>query len=946
LIVFSIPISKRKNILKSIILSILFLGVLVAQTGKISGLIIGSESKQPLVGVSVLVEGTGNGADTDQNGRYVILNVAVGEYSLRTSYIGYAPVKVTNLQVSTGRTTEQNFILTQEAINAEEVVVLADRPLIYKDLTSTQKITTSEEIDAMPVESFLGVLTTQAGVNVGAGGELHIRGGRSNEVGYYIDGVSVANPFFTNSLSVNLSNKALQELKVVSGGFNAEYGNAMSGIVNIQVKEGGQNFDGSISLYTGDRYSSDTDIYTNIDNFELFNRRTIEGYFSGPLPLSSGKLTFNSSIRYSAQDGYLYGIKEHTVHDYANFQTDDWYIQMGGDGDTVSMNPSESFNQLLKLTFKASPKLKFSMQYLGSQGKSQSYVHFYKYNPDGRSSNISDNNNFSFKVNHAIGRRTFYEAHIFQNNTDYKRYQFKSLALSSSIPFVSGMSYGENEDLILFIESPGNYTVGNREIAVLDSNVYILPNSNYASSLNIRGAPSAPTFSFGGSDRTHTYRLSQSFGGKFDITSQINNRHEIKAGFQYRSDQLNERNFSVLYDSNTYRMPTIAPENKSPSHSYYSENAIIMSSYIQDKLEYQSFIMNVGLRYDAFDPKTNHVDNLINPELGKIASSKKTMWSPRIGVAFPITDQGILHFSYGHFYQMPTMRNLFLTSIFGAGLSPDIGYGNLKPQKTVMYEFGLQQQLNRFIAINGSLFFKDIRDLLALQSISYVSPTYGPSSYAVYLNKDYSMVQGITMSLTKRRDPKTKLSAFLDYSYQTTEGNSVTSGSFYYNALTGIEEEKKIVPLSWDQSHVFNATISITEPGANGWGLSFIGKMSSGWPYTPNIPFAGYVPLPNSSRKPIQRNIDMRLYKFFSLAGLDFELFFKIYNVLDNRNERYVFTDTGKAEYTFINRSQEETEGFKNHYGEDGVHTWEEYNTRPDYFGPPRLITIGWSLNL
>ncbi|GIR57139.1 MAG: hypothetical protein CM15mP64_5510 [Candidatus Neomarinimicrobiota bacterium] len=93
--------------------------------------------------------------------------------------------------------------MDQETLEGEEITVLAERPLIYKDLTSTQKITTSEEILSMPVESFLGVLTTQAGVNVGAGGELHIRGGRSNEVGYYIDGVSVSNPFFTNSLSVN-----------------------------------------------------------------------------------------------------------------------------------------------------------------------------------------------------------------------------------------------------------------------------------------------------------------------------------------------------------------------------------------------------------------------------------------------------------------------------------------------------------------------------------------------------------------------------------------------------------------------------------------------------------------------------------------------------------------------------------------------------------------------
>ena len=139
---------------------------------------------------------------------------------------------------------------------------------------------------------------------------------------------------------------------------------------------------------------------------------------------------------------------------------------------------------------------------------------------------------------------------------------------------------------------------------------------------------------------------------------------------------------------------------------------------------------------------------------------------------------------------------------------------------------------------------------------------------------------------------------------------------------------------------------SITEPGTNGWGVSLIGKLSTGWPYTPNIPFAGYVPLPNSDRKPFQRSLDMRLYKNLSLMNIGFELFMKVYNVLDLRNERYVFTDTGRSEYTFINRSLQETDGFKAHYGEPGVHTWEEYFTRPDYFSPPRLITFGLSVDL
>ena len=281
-----------KNLLNFYIIFSL-LSFLYSQTGKINGYVEDSSTGEPLIGVSIILIDQGIGADTDENGRYTIINVPIGIYDLKTSIIGYSTVKVTGLIVSTDRSTEQNFSLIQKTIEGEEITVLADRPLIYKDLTSTQKITTSEDILNMPVESFLGVLTTQAGVNVGAGGELHIRGGRSNEVGYFIDGVSVSNPFFTNSLSVNVSNKALSELKVVSGGFNAEYGNAMSGIVNLQIKEGRENYEGNVSLYAGDRYSNDTELYSNINEFELLNRKTLEGYFSGPVPFTGKKLTFN-----------------------------------------------------------------------------------------------------------------------------------------------------------------------------------------------------------------------------------------------------------------------------------------------------------------------------------------------------------------------------------------------------------------------------------------------------------------------------------------------------------------------------------------------------------------------------------------------------------------------------------------------------------------------------
>lgn len=907
--------------------------LLYGNTGKISGKVTDIKSGNPLAGVNVFLEGTPYGAATDQFGEYVILNIPSGNYTLRASYIGYASFRVENIRVSLDRTTNQNFVLKEAVIEGEEVTVLAERPMVQKDLTASQKVTTSDEISVMPVESFLGVLTTQAGVNQGAGGELHIRGGRSNEVGYYVDGVSVANPFFTNGLAINISNKALEEMKVVSGAFNAEYGNAMSGIVNLQIKDGGKKYHGSLSYQSGDHQSSDTDIFTNIDQFNIFTNKVYEGTVNGPMPFMSkdGKFTFNISGRFSSSEGYYYGIREHTIGDSADFRTsDDWYIEMNGDSTFVPMSPRTSNNLLGKFTYRVSPMLKVSLQMLHSGGKSKSYSHYYKYNPDGTSTSESANNNFSLRVNHALGKRSFYEAIFSASNTDYAGYQFKPIDLSTAVHENDAGRFGSGQ-YVLYNE----FEDGDR--------YWILNESEYVPTSRIKGSPTSSTFSFGGSNRGHSYRKSSSFSFKFDFTSQLTNRHELKTGINFRNDQLDERNFSVLYDNQTYRTPTILPENDSPSHSHYNNTSTFFSAYLQDKIEYNHFITNVGVRFDQFKPNEDYITDFLNPEGEKEKASNKTMISPRIGVAFPITDKGILHFSYGHFYQMPTLRRLYKKSIFGAGLGPTIGYADLKPEKTVLYEFGLQQQLTGVMAFEMSAFYKDIRDLLALQSIRYDSEKYGPSNYAIYMNKDYGNVKGFTFSLTKRYDRVTKTSAFIDYTYQLTEGNSVTSGSFYYNALSGEEEEKRIVPLSWDQRHILNSTVSVGDPG--NWNLGLISKLSSGWPYTPNIPDANYVPLSNSGRKPWQWRIDMRLHKNFKVGKFQYIVYTKIYNLLDRRNERYVFNDTGRAGYTYVSQSTQETKGFVDHYGESGVHTWSEYQVRPQYYTAPRSINIGLSLD-
>ncbi len=883
--------------MRTLFITITIMGVLFASNGKITGKVAEKETGSPAIGVNVILVDTYMGSATDENGRFTILNIPPGTYSIRVDAIGFATITMKDVRVTTAQTTELSFTLEEAVIEGQEVTVIAERPLVQKDLTASQRVTTAKEIEDMPVESFLGVLTTHAGVSQSAGGALHVRGGRSNEVGYYIDGVSVSNPFYTNSLAVSISNKALEEMKLVSGAFNAEYGNAMSGVVNVTIKDGGKNYDGSLSYYTGDYSSSAHDIFPNIDDQDFTANSTLDGFISGPvLPFLGDKLTFNVSLRRNESEGYLYGIREHNPSDYAYFPpSGDWYIQNTGDSSYVPMNPSQSTNALSKITWRVSPTMKISTQSILSKAQSKSYSHAYKYNPDGVGTSFSANNNHSIKINHSLSPKSFYEANLFISDTDYKNYLYEDTT-----------------------------------------------DSRYVSTDYINTEPTSATFLFGGTQMGHTYRVSNSVGGKFDFTIQMNDRHELKTGFSFRRDDLEERNFSILYNYN-YRQPTVLPENESPYHVFYKKEALQYSAYIQDKMEYSSMIMNLGVRYDVFIPNDSSITDLVYPEAGKNDAGEKSMISPRVGVSLPITDKGIFHFYYGHFYQMPTLRNLYRESYFGAGLAPTVGYPDLKPEKTVLYEFGFQQQFGNLIGMDINLFYKDIRELLALQSIRYDSPQYGPSNYAIYLNKDYGSSRGLTLSVSKRYDPVSKTRIWLDYTYQKSEGNSVKSDAFYFSTLSGIEEEKLIVPLSWDQSHLLNTTVIIGNPGGTTLGL--IGKISTGWPYTPSIPTANYIPEPNSGRKPIQRNMDLKIERRVSIGSRKVSLFARVYNLFDIRNARYVFDDTGSPKYTYEYRSIQETEQFKAHYGEPGIHTWEEYITRPQYYSSPRSFKIGFSLD-
>ncbi|MBI5808970.1 MAG: TonB-dependent receptor [Ignavibacteriales bacterium] len=883
-------------------------------TGKIAGKVTDAETGEELVGINVMIEGTTIGTATNIDGTYIINNIEPGVYTLTFSGVGYQKKIVKNVRVSSDFTTRIDIQLQSEAVSLGTITVEATRPLVRKDLTSSQTSIDDSQIKSLPVESINQILSLQAGITKGSSGELHIRGGRSTEIAYNVNGVSATNPYDFGR-TVQISTNAVQELSVVSGTFNAEYGNALSGVVNTVTKEGGQKFKGTLTYYTGDYLSSGKNIFFNIDKIDPLNNQVIEGTLGGPIPIYEDKFSFFASARYNNDQGYLYGIRQHTIYDSLsrdNQRADVLYIAQTGDYAIVPMDWSKDLNTTAKITYKPIPTIKINYDLVYSDSKYQSYSHNYKYNPDANYKRFQWGLINSLEYRQAVNNSTFFSVKGSYNIYDFKRYLFPLLdASGNEVSFHPGMSLS-------------NLHADPRYQPVDKSNSY----SSY-------------TFVSGGTQPEHFYQRSYSTELKFDLTSQVTNTHEIKFGLKSKWDTMDFVYFQILRDRNVYLTPTIPdPQNQKGSIDIYSRSPKQFSGYIQDKMEFESMILNAGVRVDYFNANALYAPDPFKPTENLTMSSRKITVSPRLGISYPITDQGIIHFSYGHFYQLPPFRYLYTNPEFeDIASQPTYGNANLNPEKTVTYEIGLQQQLNETVAFNITGFYKDVRDLLALQQIRISSN----SIYNKYVNKDYGNIKGITFSLTKRKLPDDFFSASLDYTFQVAEGNETGADAFFIDLQSGRQSEKIPVPLAWDQTHTLNGVI--TFGGTRDWNITLVASLSSGLPYSPRLYEQQIYLRANSGRKPSSTNVDLLMDKTFSIFdNFSLTVFLKVFNLFDTRNERFVYDDTGRAIYTL-----EESKGGPQATNQISlkyplIKSATEFFNRPDYYSAPREVRVGFSV--
>jgi hypothetical protein len=318
-------------------------------------------------------------------------------------------------------------------------------------------------------------------------------------------------------------------------------------------------------------------------------------------------------------------------------------------------------------------------------------------------------------------------------------------------------------------------------------------------------------------------------------------------------------------------------------------------------------------------------------------SKPKTQVSPRFALAFPITDKGYLHFSYGHFFQNPNFSYIYNNPEFevpaASGVNSTMGNADMEPQRTTQYEVGFSQQIGRDIGIEVTGYFKDIRNLNSTQiKNSFIAG----DRYGLYVNKDHANSKGLTVALSKRSTKD--ISGNIDYTYSISEGNASDPTAAFYDEQSDIEPEKMLVPLDWDQRHTLNGTMTYHPTITSG--VSFVINYGSGFPYTTTNTSGQRTSFENNGRKPATYNMDMRSYYNFSISkSIQVSAHINVYNIFDIKNELTVYSDTGRSTYSL-------TPTYTPQYSGPMLNNLNEYLVVPTYYSPPRQIKIGLSFSL
>ena len=783
----------------------------VAAQSRIAGTVTDTDTGETLPGVNVLILGTAFGAAADFDGNYVIDGLRPGEYTVQASYVGFETKQFTGIRVAAGQTTRLDITIAEAVLSTdEEIVVVGDRPLVDVEESASTFVIGREQIEAAAVQDVQEVIATQAGVIRDPTG-LYIRGGRADETGFLIDGVSAKDPLAGTGFGVDLGTNAFSEVEVTTGGVGADVGDVTSGVVQVTLQEGSDDFRASVDIKR--------DNFGFNDSWKSsFNESTYQGTLGGPIVpgtlrfFFSGQAQFSDNFtRFTATPGQL----ESSIVGNDEF----WMPRM-----------DNRWNGALKLTYLPKPGMKATGSYTRSLTVNQStrmlqvtgndtqirpgFQYIFALQPDLANTYAHDNNVAYLKWAHVLGQTSFYEiqaSRLFTrlradaNGRDWRpRTVDSELDPESIVPFPGEPFLGPDglpidPNALEVLPGPGLFNNGGIATRWHD---------HFAEEVTLKGTYSRFT-------PNRSYQITTGFDVKLNDYQWIDIvRPWIGAPIISGTDTTQTNRLGE--SSDIWRV-------KPRRAALYAEN----------QFRYRGLIANVGARLEFWAPG-KYVDDLVDAESFTIPEpvreaykddsfslfglNWKTRLLPKLRVSFPVRENQVLFFNYGRSTRLPHPTFLY------TGLDPfyqdrsffaDLGNPNLNPEVDISYELGVRNQLTSNDALTVTAFWRDKYDFITATDIALRDATGRETTRAFRINNDFARVRGIEASYIKRVGRR--FTGQLNASYSRATGLSSTNNEALQDFLQDGNIDNTVeTPLAWDRPLDLkaNATYSYDESGA------------------------------------------------------------------------------------------------------------------------------------
>jgi hypothetical protein len=964
-------------------------------TGKISGKVVDLQTGEPLIGANIIVVGSSFGAATDIHGDYVISFLDAGVYEVKASYLGYKTVTISNVRVNANLVTDLNFKLPASGVTVGEVTIVAQRPLINPSNTNAIRTTTNEEIQALPVRGLDNIVALTPGVTL-QNGNIYVRGGRQDEVGYYLEGTNITNPLVSLSggihhseMQVNIPQEAIEEVQVQAGGYTAEYGGANAGIISADLKSGGPQLKASLQYITDNwTFKSSSDRYNGVQNLGTYSYgyNDITASLSGPIAGSHIKL-YGLFDNLSQADANPQPVNGFNFGNIVNSDTKDTLNMVYPGGPRPGHN-SNQYSGVGTITLDYNPtivRLIGTYTFLRQRVGAGFFTMF-----DNNRLPIQDNYNgdFGIKLTQVLNADSYIDvsaSYIFNKGETYDPqlgsnfWDYGSAAANDSagVPWATKGSgpYQIASPLQLFstytfatpnqplIASDQNYSVANYnkfENDNLDISAALSYNLNKQNSLKI-----------GGEFQYMTIRNYTPTGITTNLAALENANPTFTRSELLIKRGVNNYGYDVLGNayngSSNYTTGQIAPHRP-----------IFAGAYIQDRLEYKNLIINAGLRFDYINTDNYTLadpanpQNVFNVSSGGVSNPSDIVkvpsyssLSPRLGFSFPITDQTVFHAQYGKFVQQPSLAYLY-EGIYNYGywMNPNNGFFisdpiglNLRPTRTTNYEIGFTQQIGSIASFDITAYYKDILNQVVFGTQN-VNPTTGWRPYSILTNGDYATTQGIEISFNMRRTERFLVNGSVSFQNAQGTGDNPYSNAGEFGAPVNpsyVFIPHYIVPLSYNHALSGNLNIDYHFGKNDGpailhqFGASILLTFASGHPYTLGTPKTVGTSNPNASNLYDTRNRTAIEALNSSITPSTFQVDFlidKTFPIVDQLSADIFIQvinlfNTKNVEDVFSNSGSAQTNGYLTNPNLTGYKQIQTYG--PEYANVYQALSIDYA---